>query len=91
VVAKDVPDYALMVGNPARRTGWMSRHGHRLDFPNEDGIMTCPESGYRYKEVQAGVLRCLDLDEESPMPPELSKGTKAYDDFKTGRTEPESH
>jgi UDP-2-acetamido-3-amino-2,3-dideoxy-glucuronate N-acetyltransferase len=86
VVAKDVPDYALIVGNPARRIGWMSRHGHRLDFPNEDGITLCPESGYRYKEIQPGVLRCLDLDEESPLPAELSKGTKAYDDFK-----PESH
>lgn len=87
VVAKDVPDYALMVGNPARRIGWMSRHGHRLDFPNEEGIMTCPESGYRYKEVQAGVLRCLDLDEESPLPAELSKGTKAYDDFKAAKAD----
>jgi UDP-2-acetamido-3-amino-2,3-dideoxy-glucuronate N-acetyltransferase len=82
VVAKDVPDYGLMVGNPARRMGWMSRHGHRLDFPNEDGIMVCPESGYRYKEAQPGVLRCLDLDEDAPLPAELSKGTKSYDDFK---------
>ena len=83
VVAKDVPDYALMVGNPARRIGWMSRHGHRLDFPNEDGIMTCPESGFRYKEEHPGVLRCLDLDEDSPLPSHLSKGTKSYDDFKS--------
>jgi UDP-2-acetamido-3-amino-2,3-dideoxy-glucuronate N-acetyltransferase len=82
VVAKDVPDYGLMVGNPARRIGWMSRHGHRLDFPNEDGIMVCPESGYRYKEEHPGVLRCLDLDEDAPLPPELSKGTKSYDEFK---------
>jgi UDP-2-acetamido-3-amino-2,3-dideoxy-glucuronate N-acetyltransferase len=82
VVAKDVPDYGLMVGNPARRVGWMSRHGHRLDFPNEDGIMVCPESGYRYKEEHPGVLRCLDLDEDAPLPAELSKGTKSYDEFK---------
>lgn len=82
VVAKDVPDYGLMVGNPARRIGWMSRHGHRLDFPNDEGVMTCPESGYRYKEVRPGVLRCLDLDEEAPLPPELSKGSKSYDEFK---------
>jgi UDP-2-acetamido-3-amino-2,3-dideoxy-glucuronate N-acetyltransferase len=82
VVAKDVPDYALMVGNPARRIGWMSRHGHRLDFPNDDGVMVCPESGYRYKEEQPGVLRCLDLDEDAPLPAELSKGTRSYDDFK---------
>ncbi len=86
VVAKDVPDYALMVGNPARRIGWMSRHGHRLDFPNEDGIMICPESGYRYKEEQPGVLRCLDLDEDAPLPVELSKGTRSYDDFKADKS-----
>jgi UDP-2-acetamido-3-amino-2,3-dideoxy-glucuronate N-acetyltransferase len=90
VVAKDVPDYALMVGNPARRIGWMSRHGHRLDFPNEDGIMVCPESGFRYKEEHPGVLRCLDLDEEAPLPPELSRGTRSYDEFKSEK-EADSH
>ena len=82
VVAKDVPDYGLMVGNPARRVGWMSRHGHRLESADGDGIMVCPESGFRYKEEHAGVLRCLDLDEDAPLPEELSKGTKSYDEFK---------
>ena len=82
VVAKDVPDYALMVGNPARQVGWMSRHGHRLLHPNSEGIMRCPESGFRYKEVEPGVLRCLDLDEESPLPRELCVGSKAYDELK---------
>jgi len=86
VVTRDVPDYALMVGNPAHRIGWMSRHGHRLDLPGEDGIMNCPESGYRYKEVEPGAIRCLDLDEEAPLPRELSNGTKSYDDFKADRT-----
>ena len=55
VVAKSVPDYALMVGNPARQIGWMSRHGHRLVAPDADGIMRCPESGFRYKEVETGL------------------------------------
>ena len=82
VVAKDVPDYALMVGNPARRVGWMSRHGHRLLDPDSNGIMRCPESGYCYKEVRPGILRCLDLDEQSPLPTELSSGSKTYDEFK---------
>jgi UDP-2-acetamido-3-amino-2,3-dideoxy-glucuronate N-acetyltransferase len=82
VVARDVPDYALMVGNPAHRIGWMSRHGHRLDLPGEDGIMNCPESGYRYKEVEPGMVRCLDLDEEEPLPAHLSRGNKSYDEFK---------
>ncbi len=82
VVAKNVPDYALMMGCPARQHGWMSRHGHRLSKPDAEGVMTCPESGYRYKEVEPGVLRCLDLDEESPLPEELATGKKVYDEFK---------
>jgi UDP-2-acetamido-3-amino-2,3-dideoxy-glucuronate N-acetyltransferase len=82
VVAKDVPDYALMVGVPAKQAGWMSRHGHRLQNPDADGIMLCPESGYRYKADDRGTLKCLDLDEETPLPAEQSKGKKSYDDFK---------
>jgi UDP-2-acetamido-3-amino-2,3-dideoxy-glucuronate N-acetyltransferase len=68
VVAKNVPDYALMVGNPARRVGWMSRHGLRLHNPDSDGVMRCPESGFRYKEVRPGLLGCLDLDEFKAQP-----------------------
>jgi UDP-2-acetamido-3-amino-2,3-dideoxy-glucuronate N-acetyltransferase len=68
VVARDVPDYALMMGVPARQAGWMSRHGHRLVKPDAQGVMVCPESGMRYREVEAGVLRCLDLDEAAPLP-----------------------
>jgi len=83
VVTKDVPDYALMLGNPARWVGWMSRHGHRLRDPDSEGIMRCPESGFRYQEVQSGILRCLDLNEESPLPKELSSGSTTYDEFKT--------
>jgi len=82
VVTKDVPDFALMVGNPARQIGWMSRHGHRLAPANGDGVLRCPESGLRYEEASPGVLRCLDLDEESPLPVELSKGTTSYRHFR---------
>ncbi|MBN1556397.1 MAG: N-acetyltransferase [Phycisphaerae bacterium] len=82
VVAKNVPDYALMMGCPARQHGWMSRHGHRLGEPDAEGVMTCPESGFRYQEVEPGVLRCLDLDEESPLPEELAMGEKTYDEYK---------
>jgi UDP-2-acetamido-3-amino-2,3-dideoxy-glucuronate N-acetyltransferase len=82
VVAKSTPDYALMMGVPARQVGWMSRHGHRLKNPDAQGVMVCPESGYRYKEVSPGVVRCLDLDEEAPLPPELSAGEITYDEFK---------
>jgi UDP-2-acetamido-3-amino-2,3-dideoxy-glucuronate N-acetyltransferase len=82
VVTKSIPDFALVVGNPAHQIGWMSRHGHRLDTPDSDGVMRCPETGYRYKEVEPGVLRCLDLDEEAPLPAELSKSTRSYKQFK---------
>jgi UDP-2-acetamido-3-amino-2,3-dideoxy-glucuronate N-acetyltransferase len=82
VVAKDVPDYALVVGVPGRRAGWMSRHGHRLPAPDAQGIMRCPESGLRYREVEEGVVRCLDLDEEAPLPADLAVGKVAYDALK---------
>ena len=82
VVTKDVPDYGLMAGVPAKRVGWMSRHGIPLKGSNEDGIMICPESGFRYKEVDPGVIRCLDLDEEAPLPADMAVGKKYYDEFK---------
>lgn len=82
VVTKSIPDFALVAGNPARQMGWMSRHGHRLESPDAEGIMRCPESGYRYQEVEPGVLRCLDLDEEAPLPKELSVGSKSYRELK---------
>ena len=82
VVVKDVPDYALVVGNPARQIGWMSRHGHRLKPGDEIGVMVCPESGFRYAEVSPGQLRCLDWNEDDPLPEHLAKGTMSYDEFK---------
>lgn len=82
VVTRDVPDYALMVGVPARPAGWMSRHGHRLTDPDGQGILTCPESGFRYQEIDGGRLRCLDLDEDAPLPQDLAVGTSAYREFK---------
>ena len=48
VVTKDVPPYALVVGNPARQTGWMSEYGHKLQF-DANGLAICPESGEKYK------------------------------------------
>jgi UDP-2-acetamido-3-amino-2,3-dideoxy-glucuronate N-acetyltransferase len=47
VVTKNVPDYALVIGNPGRQTGWMSEHGHKLKF-NEKNIAVCEESGQDY-------------------------------------------
>ncbi len=48
VVTKEVFDYALVVGNPAKQTGWMSEYGHRLAFSKE-GIAECSESGQKYR------------------------------------------
>jgi UDP-2-acetamido-3-amino-2,3-dideoxy-glucuronate N-acetyltransferase len=81
VVTKSVPDYALIVGNPGRQKGWMSRHGHVLRKGTND-IMACPESGLRFREIEPGVVRCLDLDEDAPLPPELSAGGADYRSFK---------
>jgi len=47
VVTKEVPPYALVIGNPARMSGWMSEYGHKLQFGN-NGSATCPESGEKY-------------------------------------------
>jgi len=48
VVTKNIPDYALVVGNPARQTGWMSEYGHKLKF-NPEGLAVCTESQDKYK------------------------------------------
>jgi UDP-2-acetamido-3-amino-2,3-dideoxy-glucuronate N-acetyltransferase len=56
VVTKEVPDYALVVGNPARQIGWMSEYGHRLNF-DENGIAVCPESGEQYKLENNKVIK----------------------------------
>ena len=47
VVTRDVPDFALVVGNPAQQIGWMSRRGERLNF-NDEGMAVCPLSNERY-------------------------------------------
>ena len=47
VITKDVPAYALVVGNPARQIGWVSEYGHRLKF-DETGFAQCPESESKY-------------------------------------------
>ncbi|MCZ6674296.1 MAG: acyltransferase [Verrucomicrobia bacterium] len=111
VVTADVLDYALMAGVPAKQKGWMSRHGHRLANPDTNGIMICPESGYRYrfnenresgtggsledsltsnsephrstpKTPSTVCLRCLDIDEETPLPDSVHEGTKTYREFR---------
>lgn len=57
VVTRNVPDFALVVGNPARQSGWMSRNGHRLNF-DTNGRAACPETGMRY-ELENGIVKEL--------------------------------
>jgi UDP-2-acetamido-3-amino-2,3-dideoxy-glucuronate N-acetyltransferase len=56
VVTKNVPAYALLVGNPAQQIGWMSEYGHRLHFDN-DGFAECPESGAKYQLNDNNVVK----------------------------------
>lgn len=62
VVTKDVPAYALVYGNPARQHGWLSAHGHRLQF-DAAGRATCPESGDAYElSADKKTVSCLNED-----------------------------
>ncbi len=83
VVVKDVPDYALIQGVPAKQVGWISRHGHRLKKLSSNGIMICYESGFRYREISPGLIKCIDLDEESSLPKNMMMGKVPYDDLKS--------
>ena len=56
VVTKTIPDYALVVGNPAKQIGFMSEYGHRLHF-NDKGIAVCSESGQEYELKDGKVTR----------------------------------
>lgn len=64
VVSGSHPDYALLLGVPARQIGWVSRHGHHLQERDGDGNLLCPESRFRYREDASGGLACLDHPEE---------------------------
>jgi len=56
VVTKEVPAFALVVGNPAKQTGWMSEYGHRLHF-DDKGIAVCPESKEKYQLKNNNVIK----------------------------------
>ena len=68
VVRQDVPDYALILGVPGIQKGWMSRHGFRLQPTQDAQIWICPGSGWHYKEVEPGIIRCLDWPEDKSLP-----------------------
>lgn len=67
VVRGDVPDYALMLGVPAERKGWMGRHGYRLQRHDQPGRWICPKTGWTYLENEDGSLVCEDWSEEQPL------------------------
>lgn len=56
VVTKNIPDYALVIGNPAKLSGWMSEFGHKLNF-NTEGIAVCPESKQQFQLKNGTVTR----------------------------------
>lgn len=56
VVTKEVPDYALVVGNPAKHVGWMSEYGHKLEF-DDNGRAECPESHEKYRLENSKVIK----------------------------------
>ena len=58
VVTKDVEPYSLVVGNPAKRIGWMSEYGHRLEF-NAEGIAICPESKEKYQLKENKITKLI--------------------------------
>ena len=59
VITKEVKDYALMVGNPAKQIGWMSEYGHRLEFDGK-GIAICSESEEQYELLNDNVKKITD-------------------------------
>ncbi|MDH6305735.1 UDP-2-acetamido-3-amino-2,3-dideoxy-glucuronate N-acetyltransferase [Parabacteroides sp. PF5-5] len=61
VVTKDVPPYALVMGNPARQTGWVSEYGHKLTF-NKENIASCPESNEKYQLINNQIRKLMIYD-----------------------------
>lgn len=64
VVTKNVPDYALMIGVPAKQSGWVGRHGVRLK--QKKGMLKCPISGWKYKKKGKNIV-CTEWDEDRPL------------------------
>ena len=80
VVTKDVPDYAMIVGVPGKQRGFVTRHGHPIN-PAPGETITCPETNLQYALNDTGELRCLDLDENAPVPDALKSGITPYRDL----------
>lgn len=60
VVITDIADFSLVVGNPARHIGWISRYGEKLDLPlSGNGETCCPHTGDHYK-LEDGICKLVD-------------------------------
>jgi UDP-2-acetamido-3-amino-2,3-dideoxy-glucuronate N-acetyltransferase len=82
VVTKDIPDYTIAQGVPAKSAGWISRHGHKLEKKDAKGGYTCPESGLRYRETPEKKLICIDIEENLGLPKEMRTGKMDYEHYK---------
>lgn len=82
VVTRDVHDYEMIVGVPGKPRGWMSRHGHPLNF-DSDGLAVCPESGLNYLLSSNNEVHCVDLPEETSLPADLASGQKSYREYRS--------
>jgi UDP-2-acetamido-3-amino-2,3-dideoxy-glucuronate N-acetyltransferase len=83
VVTRSVADFGFVAGVPARPSGFMSRHGHRL-FGEPGEIVTCPEGGLRYKVVSPEQLVCLDLSPDEPLPAS-HRASRGYREIARGK------
>ncbi len=81
VITKDVPYYALALSHRARQNCWMSPLGEILKA-TENSVLMCTESSFCYQESDDNSLCCMNLEEYQPLPPDLSKGVKYYDQYK---------
>lgn len=85
VVTKNIPDYTMVKGVPAKQTGWISRHGHKLGKKDNKGFYICPESGLKYKEtkgIEGTALICVDIEENQLLPKDMRTGKMRYKLYK---------
>ncbi len=78
VVTGDVPDYAMMLGVPARQRGWVTRHGHPIQLDQPGDQATCPESGLHYQMKADGSVVCVEVNEDADLPADLAVGRTPY-------------
>ena len=68
----------VKIGVLARCAGWMKRYGRHLSKADTNSATVSPENGFRYREMETAVVRCVDLDESPPLLEEVRRGTRSY-------------